>query len=51
MAMIWSRARMPARSAGVPSMGETTSIRPSRFLVISMPSPWNSPRVSTCISW
>ena len=26
IAMIWSRARMPARAAGVPSIGETTSM-------------------------
>ena len=31
-------------------IGATTSMKPSRRLVISMPSPWNSPRVSTCIS-
>ena len=50
MVTIWSRARTPARDAGVPSMGETTSMKPSLLLVISMPSPWNSPFVSTCIS-
>ena len=26
IATIWSRARMPARAAGVPSIGETTSM-------------------------
>ncbi len=45
-----SFARTPAWNAGVPSIGATTSMNPSRRLVISMPSPWNSPRVSTCIS-
>ena len=40
---------MPARSAGVPSIGATTvSIR--SFTVISMPSPPKLPWVSTCIS-
>ena len=50
IAVIWSRASMPAASAGVPSMGATTSMKPSLRLVISMPMPWNSPFVSTCIS-
>ncbi len=36
---IRSRARMPARAAGVPSMGAITSIRLSLRLVISIPSP------------
>ena len=47
---IESFARTPAWNAGVPSIGATTSMKPSLRLVISMPSPWNSPRVSTCIS-
>ena len=50
IAVIWSRGLMPARKAGVPSIGETTSMKPPWLLVISMPRPWNSPRVSTCIS-
>ena len=50
IATTWSRAFSPARAAGVPAIGATTSMNPSRRFVISMPSPWNSPRVSTCIS-
>ena len=50
IATISSFARTPAREAGVPSIGATTSMNPSRRFMISMPSPWNSPRVSTCIS-
>ncbi len=43
-----SPARMPARAAGVSSIGETTFGTPSA-MVSSMPSPPNSPRVSLCI--
>jgi len=40
---------MPARSAGVPSMGATT-VSMRSFTVISMPRPPKLPEVSTCIS-
>ncbi len=39
----------PASAAGVPSIGETTLIRPSS-IVTSMPRPPNSPLVWTCMS-
>ncbi|SPH19277.1 hypothetical protein ASD8599_00001 [Ascidiaceihabitans donghaensis] len=41
-----SPASMPASSAGVPSIGETTFTKPSSC-VTSMPRPPNSPRVCT----
>ena len=40
---------MPARAAGVSSMGETTLTKPSS-MVTWMPSPPNSPRVCSCMS-
>ena len=40
----------PASAAGVPSIGETTLIKPSS-IVTSMPRPPNSPLVWTCMSW
>ena len=46
---IRSPGRMPARKAGVPSMGVTT-VRISSLRVISMPRPPNWPVVSTPIS-
>ena len=53
-ATIWSLALMPASAAGVPSIGETTVTKPSALspspLLISMPSPSNSPFVSRCTS-
>ena len=47
--MIRSAGWMPARDAGVPSIGATTVSWSSR-IVISMPSPPKLPEVSTCIS-
>ena len=44
MRRMTSPGRRPALSAGVPSMGLTTTIQPS-FLEISMPTPPNSPDV------
>lgn len=49
MAVMKSPLLMPARSAGVPSMGATTFTRPFS-IVTSMPRPENSPRVCTCMS-
>ena len=49
MRRIWSPERMPWRSAGVSSMGETTFTKPSS-VPTSMPSPPNSPWVPTCSS-
>jgi hypothetical protein len=40
---------MPAREAGVPSIGEITLTTPSS-LVTSMPRPPYSPRVVSCMS-
>ncbi|CFW40749.1 Uncharacterised protein [Bordetella pertussis] len=47
--MIRSPAWMPARAAGVSSMGEMTFTKPSSAPT-SMPSPPNSPCVAVCIS-
>ena len=47
--MIRSPAFTPALDAGVPSMGETTLMKPSS-VPISMPRPPNSPWVLTCSS-
>ena len=49
MWVITSPARMPARWAGVSSIGETTLTRPFS-IVTSMPRPPNSPLVWTCMS-
>jgi hypothetical protein len=49
MATSSSPARMPARAAGVSSMGATTTM-PSPLRATSMPSPPNSPEVSIFIS-
>ena len=49
MWVITSPAWMPARCAGVSSIGETTLTRPSS-IVTSMPRPPNSPLVCTCMS-
>ena len=46
---ILSPARMPARNAGVSSMGAMTVSIPSLIPMV-MPMPWNSPWVSICIS-
>jgi hypothetical protein len=40
---------MPARHAGVPSIGATT-VRTSSRIEISIPRPPKLPEVSTCIS-
>ena len=45
MPLIMSPGLRPARSAGVPSIGEITLIRPSSC-VTWMPSPPNSPEVT-----
>ena len=49
MWVIRSPASIPARKAGVSSIGETTLTTPFS-MVTSMPSPPNSPRVCTCMS-
>ena len=41
---------MPARLAGVPSIGEITLIRPPSSWVTSMPTPPNWPLVVICMS-
>ncbi|MGY4312690.1 hypothetical protein ACVWW1_001993 [Bradyrhizobium sp. JR3.5] len=47
--VITSPDMMPAREAGVSSIGATTLTKPSS-IVTSMPSPPNSPCVVSCIS-
>ena len=47
--VIKSPAKIPASSAGVPSIGETTFTKPSSC-VTSIPKPPNSPRVCTRIA-
>ena len=47
--MMRSLVLMPAREAGVPSIGEITLITPSSW-VTSMPTPPNWPLVVICMS-